>query len=243
VGTGHTCARDERGAVFCWGGNATGQLGDGTQVPRDRPVRVPIRAAASIGCAAQSTCAALRGGEVACWGANQRGQLGRGSVDTDPHPQPQSTLVLHSGVLSVDGGAGFHCARLVGGAVYCWGRNDTGQRGGPGNDSATPVAVEGVAEARTMSVGGAHACVVQDRGALVCWGANDRGQRAGGGLGGPSAARLVPGLGPVTSVAAGDVNTCVGQADGGVRCFGGNNDGQNGDGSELERLSPVEVAW
>ena len=40
AGTRHTCALDAEGHVWCWGENATGQLGDGSRVDHDAPVRV-----------------------------------------------------------------------------------------------------------------------------------------------------------------------------------------------------------
>ncbi len=39
---GFTCARRVNGAVFCWGRNDQGQVGDGTTLDRARPVRVPL---------------------------------------------------------------------------------------------------------------------------------------------------------------------------------------------------------
>jgi len=43
AGDAHTCAVREDGAVFCWGLNAAGQLGDGTRFSERRPVRVADR--------------------------------------------------------------------------------------------------------------------------------------------------------------------------------------------------------
>jgi len=40
AGFGHTCAVKSTGAVVCWGDNQRGQLGDGTNIRRTRPVAV-----------------------------------------------------------------------------------------------------------------------------------------------------------------------------------------------------------
>jgi alpha-tubulin suppressor-like RCC1 family protein len=37
---GYTCAATTDGAAWCWGGNGSGQLGDGTTTERDQAVRV-----------------------------------------------------------------------------------------------------------------------------------------------------------------------------------------------------------
>jgi alpha-tubulin suppressor-like RCC1 family protein len=39
AGDAHTCALRRDGAVFCWGRNASGQLGNGTAFNEQRPVR------------------------------------------------------------------------------------------------------------------------------------------------------------------------------------------------------------
>lgn len=45
IGLDHACAVQDDGEVYCWGHNATGQLGDGGTSPGNRPVRV-LRATA-----------------------------------------------------------------------------------------------------------------------------------------------------------------------------------------------------
>jgi alpha-tubulin suppressor-like RCC1 family protein len=41
AGGNHSCARRVNGAVFCWGENAYGEVGDGTTIARSTPVEVP----------------------------------------------------------------------------------------------------------------------------------------------------------------------------------------------------------
>lgn len=41
AGSAHTCALDQGGSVACWGANASGQLGDASNVARKAPVSVP----------------------------------------------------------------------------------------------------------------------------------------------------------------------------------------------------------
>lgn len=79
-----TCAIGVTGALYCWGANDTGQVGDGTTTDREMPVRVMLTGeVVSVGTSAQTTCAALRTGQAWCWGSSTLGQVGDGmSVTT-----------------------------------------------------------------------------------------------------------------------------------------------------------------
>ena len=76
-------------------------------------------------------------------------------------------------------GAEHSCALLSDGAVKCWGRNDASQLGSAVVDySASPVAVPGVANAKSISAAGQHSCAVLNDGSLQCWGTYGEGDAA-----------------------------------------------------------------
>ncbi len=78
---GHTCGLTTGGAAYCWGDNASGDLGDGTTVERDSPTAVTggltFRALAAGGA---HSCGLTGAGVVECWGFNGDGELGDGTT-------------------------------------------------------------------------------------------------------------------------------------------------------------------
>ena len=83
-----TCAVVGGGQVRCWGRNLYGELGDGTDDLRPRPVIVHrsdgtgrLGGVTSLATGRYHTCARLQSGQVRCWGGNQHGQLGDQTVD------------------------------------------------------------------------------------------------------------------------------------------------------------------
>src|SRR5579859_6094365 len=65
AGRTHACARMSDGQSRCWGGNAAGQLGDGSTSDRWRPVQVLLPDGASLIAAGGShTCGQAPGGSV-----------------------------------------------------------------------------------------------------------------------------------------------------------------------------------
>jgi alpha-tubulin suppressor-like RCC1 family protein len=86
-----TCALDETGAAYCWGGNTSGNLGDGTATDHAlaAPVLTTLRFVALTGGSAYY-CARTSDGSAYCWGDNGNGSLGDGT--TTRHYTPVGVL-------------------------------------------------------------------------------------------------------------------------------------------------------
>jgi alpha-tubulin suppressor-like RCC1 family protein len=83
-GGDHSCALLSNRTAVCWGGNFFGQLGDGTNADRYRPVGVTntihkglLTNVLGIGTGPVTTCARTSAGAY-CWGFNSAGQFGNG---------------------------------------------------------------------------------------------------------------------------------------------------------------------
>ncbi len=93
-GDHHACGIDARGVAYCWGVNASGELGDGTTTSRDAPTPVQgdLRFV-DIAAGYDFTCGLTTDGEVWCWGENNRGQLGDGTTLARTVPTPLNTAL------------------------------------------------------------------------------------------------------------------------------------------------------
>lgn len=226
----HSCALTNAGAVFCWGGNGSGQLGDGTTSNSPVPVAVadPGLSAGAKAVAGNGlhTCAITAAGAVKCWGSNVDGGLGDGTGMLRTTPVAAADPGLAAGVkaLSIGQAASHGCAVTAAGAVRCWGPNSAGQVG-DGTLINRPVAVA-VADpdlasgVKAVAVGNEHSCALTAAGAVKCWGDNGDGQLGDGSTTPQPAPVAVAGLGSgVTAIAASVRRTCA-VASGGLKCWG-----------------------
>jgi alpha-tubulin suppressor-like RCC1 family protein len=239
AGGDDACALIADGTVWCWGLYAVGMGVEATYTAEQVPGLANVSA---IGLGDRHGCAVLAGGAIRCWGQNNDGELGTGTTafGFDPVPVP----AMLTGGSQVDGGGGgvadgsFTCA--IAGSVRCWGRGLVGQLGnGAAASSSTPVQVLGLAAAPLeITVGAAHACVLQPGNQVACWGGNASGALGDGTTKNSLRAIPVPGLTDATAVAAGDDFTCAVRSAGTVQCWGHNEWGELGNGETSDAHSP-----
>jgi alpha-tubulin suppressor-like RCC1 family protein len=126
VGAGHTCALLNDGTVWCWGGNANGQLGDGTKKDSSNPVQASgITTAVAIGVGNAFSCAVLSDGTAKCWGVNDVNQLGVARLYLSAGYGTASAYpVTVDGISNAVGIAVGYCQSCVlrgDGTYSCWG--------------------------------------------------------------------------------------------------------------------------
>jgi alpha-tubulin suppressor-like RCC1 family protein len=76
----HACATRTDGTLWCWGGNAYGQLGSGDRTDSPNPIRETGAATtwSALSAGLTATCAMKSDAGLWCWGDNTYGQLGDG---------------------------------------------------------------------------------------------------------------------------------------------------------------------
>ena len=160
AGHDHTCGVTADGAAYCWGSNASGQLGTGSTTDSPTPAAVAggVRFAA-VSAGVFDTCGLTTGDNAYCWG----GVYG-------PSPAPIGGGVRFR-ALSV--GISHACGLEGDGAAFCWGENGLGELGtGDLTGSPTPAPVSGGLTFRSLSAGWYYTCGVTSDGVGYCWGAD-----------------------------------------------------------------------
>jgi alpha-tubulin suppressor-like RCC1 family protein len=81
AGGKHTCGVTAAGAAYCWGQNASGEVGDGTTT--DRPTATAVQGGlvfVNLSAGATHTLAITSAGAGYGWGRDANGQLGTGTT-------------------------------------------------------------------------------------------------------------------------------------------------------------------
>jgi alpha-tubulin suppressor-like RCC1 family protein len=242
AGANHSCGIAANGAVYCWGKNTSGEVGDGTLLRRTTPVAVVGlgSGAVQLTLGFQHSCALMQDGKVNCWGEGAEGRLGSGATTDQTTPGEVQGL---DNVLNVNAGTAHTCATLAGGTVKCWGLNSSGQIGdGSITNRLTPVFADIAVPVAVAHAANAHSCVLSSGGGVYCWGRNAEGQLGDGTTTPRLSAVATSGMGSgVTRMIASGNFSCAAAA-GSLKCWGQNNAGQLGNGTTTNSTLPISVA-
>jgi alpha-tubulin suppressor-like RCC1 family protein len=243
VGYSSTCVIKQDNSLWCWGGNAEGQLGDGTFINRTFPHMKITDNVLQISANHYHTCAIISDNSLWCWGSNLYGQLGLGFSGGNINTPQKVT----EEVASVSVGERHTCSMKQDNSPLCWGSNWLGQIGDGTNIqrlSPYPVKISDIVI--SVSSGYYHTCALMSDRSLWCWGINSEGQ-----LGSGSSTHYCDGwycnknptkiMDDVVQFSAGENHTCAVKTDGSLWCWGNNSYGQLGDGTYTDRNTPVQI--
>ncbi len=247
AGQNHACGLEHgTGAVWCWGYNASGQLGVGDTAARDAPVRLAQPGSAiALAAGYNHACAVATDHALWCWGDNTEGQLGQADLPGAPNALQPVRVGSDSDWLGVAGGQGHTCGVRAPGTMWCWGRNTQLELAAAPSDEQvrTPTQVGTFTDwTAAVDVGQDSSCGIRTDGTLWCWGDNRFGQ-----LGAPpetaavGAPRQVGGQAGWVAISVDAFAACGVRSDGGLWCWGRNAEGQLGTGDTADRYAPATV--
>jgi alpha-tubulin suppressor-like RCC1 family protein len=233
AGGTHSCGVTTDYRAYCWGGNFSGQLGDGTTTVRLTPVPVVgglnfVQVAAGV----YHTCGLSYPDRRAyCWGLNSYGQLGDGTASDRPTP----VAVLGGRQFRQVSGGQYHtCGVTTTSQAFCWGNNQRGELG----DSTTtarsmPVPVAGGRQFRQVDAGWTFTCGVTTGDQAFCWGQGRYGQLGNGKTGRKLWPGAVAGGLSFQRVTTGWRHACGQTTLSRAYCWGANANGQLGVGTSI----------
>lgn len=120
AGGSFSVALDEHGTVWTWGGNGSGQLGDGTTTSRYEAVPV-LEGVVDIDAGVNGVMALKADGTLWAWGVNSQGELGVGYKGGNVLTPEQVYLPNDSGVQDFALGRGASAVVMGDGTVWGWG--------------------------------------------------------------------------------------------------------------------------
>jgi alpha-tubulin suppressor-like RCC1 family protein len=238
AGLDHTLAVDASGALWAWGHNVHGELGDGTYSNRAAPVMI-MQNIAMASAGEHFSVVLDRNGSVWSWGHNGFGQLGQGVVSRNVR-SPVKIPGL-TGIVAVSAGRTHALALDSTGAIWAWGNDDFGQLGNGffAGSTAAPTRLITIPDFKAIAAGGLHSLAITTKGDVFVWGSNRHGQLGRGSVNVPLPVRLE--LSGFAAIAAGYNHSLALKSDGKVYAWGSNSTGQLGVPGMPNSSYPVQI--
>ncbi|MCQ5129968.1 InlB B-repeat-containing protein [Butyricicoccus faecihominis] len=207
AGLNHTGAIKTDGSLWMWGQNSSGQIGNGTNVKQDTPVKIMDNVAA-VSLGSSHSAAIKTDGSLWMWGWNASGQVGNGATANQLTP-----VKIMDNVGKVSLSHNTSAAIKTDGSLWMWG----------GTIVAPTKLMDNAAD---ISFGDYHAAVMKTDGSLWTWGDNSYGQIGNGTL--KDATAPIKIMEDVSIVAAGIEHNVAIKTDGTVWVWGDNHLGELG---------------
>ncbi len=219
AGFSHSLAIRQDGTVWAWGANTEGQLGDGTQVTRSRPMQVEgLTDVVAVAGGAYRSVALKSDGTVWAWGSAENVDL---RADATPVGLLPTQVPGLRDIVAVAAGHVHTLALASNGAVWAWGSNSGGELGdGTTTDLQTPVQTVQLDQVIALAAGGSQSVALKADGTVWQWG-----------LDGTVTPRQIQNLPDIIAISAGYQHVLALQSDGTVWAWGTNGNGELGDGT------------
>jgi alpha-tubulin suppressor-like RCC1 family protein len=174
AGDNHTCALSGSGALYCWGRNDQGQIGDGTTTDVDTVSQVDDDVY-DFDTGDEHTCYIDDALDVYCFGKNDNGQLGDATATDRSSP---TAIFSGASASKIRAGSEHTCYISDDPSVEieCFGEGTEGQLGdGTASSDSQGVSATGTDGISALFVGANSNCILQNSG-LLCWGDNENYQ-------------------------------------------------------------------
>lgn len=253
---GTTAAIQNNGSLWTWGRGTYGKLGSNATTNRSSPLTTAGAPAAGasdtwqhVSVGGAFMCGIKTDGVLYSWGGNFLGQLGNGITTsrTSPASAVASTVINNWNYIS----CGYtHSAGITNdGKLWTWGSGTYGKLGsGSTSDRSSPqTTITAGTNWKLVACGPSTTAAIKTDGSLWTWGLNSSGQLGDGSTTNRSSPWTVAGRGlnwVKISVATGLSGAYMGaiKSDGSLWTWGANFGGQLGDGSTINKSSPVTTA-
>ncbi|MEI6091624.1 MAG: T9SS type A sorting domain-containing protein [bacterium] len=168
-GVEYSAAIRKGGTLYTWGGNEKGQIGDGTNIYKNYPVKIGTDGEwLSINCDYYCTNAIKKDGTLWAWGDNTHGQLGDGTtIDKNTPVQ----IGVDNDWASISGAWHHSLALKKDGTLWAWGSN---WQGGLGDSTISevyyPVQIGKENDWVSITVDDYQSTAIKKDGSLWVWG-------------------------------------------------------------------------
>lgn len=265
--TSAVSAAPAAGAVWSWGHDGEGGLGDGAVAgevgcsTNCAPTAAPTNGATdftAISAGGSHSLGLTTAGTVYAWGSDTNGALGDGTVGGGSRPTPTAiTGVAGQVFIAVSAGEEFSLALASDGRVWAWGFDGYGALGdgtrGGLRATPAPIAAPSGTVFTAISAGTQHALALASNGVVWSWGYDADGELGDGAAGGEEecgrnctatpAMVVMPSGVTFTAVEAGYGHSLALASDGKVWSWGRDASGALGDGTVGDdNPTPTEIA-